>query len=131
MKPKTFLQSAHQPPWQVMVQGMNGTKRLRKVASQLLGDKVKPENVIGETLTRVTGDCDIQSEEFIEKLKQRVLSGRAVAHNYEEFVEDPIAMWVETQFEYTKSMGVPLKEPYPDPFVVARVLELNWRNCWE
>lgn len=90
-------------------------REVAKVASQLFGDKVKPENVIGETLSRVTEDCDIQSEDFIERLKQRVLAGRAVSHDYEEFVKDPIAMWVETQFGVLRKHGNTLERAIPRP----------------
>lgn len=63
------------------------------LASQLFGTRVAPENVIGETLRRVTQTLDIYSGN--EALRRRVLDG-ALPTTADAFRADPLAAWVET-----------------------------------
>jgi len=74
-----------------------------KATSLLFGSKVSPENVIGESLRRVTNDEDIDTPEFINRLRAR-LNSPAPANSadltdltdFTAFTHDPLAIWIET-----------------------------------
>jgi len=69
------------------------------VASQIFGAMVKPENVITETLERATPDKDFEDPEFQGSLKERVASiDREMSKDYEDFVKDPLSIWIESTF---------------------------------
>ena len=77
-----------------------------KVASQFFGAKVKPENIIGETLRRSTSEVDISDPEFISRLKQRVSDPVIeVPKTYQAFVNDPLSVWIESTFGVTNEEG--------------------------
>lgn len=65
------------------------------VASELFGDKVLPEHVIGETLRRSTREFPSSEPGYLEGLKQRIQSQYALTA-YIELVEDPLASWIES-----------------------------------
>lgn len=64
-----------------------------EIASILFGDKVKPENIIGETLVRATDEAK-SNENFTEKLKPCV-EGLHLPETYEQFTRYPLSIWVE------------------------------------
>ena len=66
-------------------------EKVAEVASQLFGTTVLPENVIGETLVRATG------EHAGPVTIQRITAPAAPA-DYADLVRDPLASWVETSF---------------------------------
>ncbi|RKZ02136.1 hypothetical protein DRQ21_09325 [Candidatus Fermentibacteria bacterium] len=90
-------------------------EEVASVASKLFGAEVKPCNVIGETLTRITEYSNTASEKFVEKLKHRVETGKPVPLVYNEFVKDPLAIWVETQFGVEKNDQNVLERAVPKP----------------
>ncbi|PSR66845.1 DEAD/DEAH box helicase [Nocardia sp. MDA0666] len=65
-----------------------------QVASTLFGTPVRPENVIGETLVRATGEppATVPAERL-----RRLDAPRT----YAELVGDPLARWIETRFGLT------------------------------
>jgi serine/threonine protein kinase/superfamily II DNA/RNA helicase/very-short-patch-repair endonuclease len=66
-------------------------EKVAEVASQLFGVTVLPENVIGETLVRATGeDAGLVTIE-------RIIAPVAPA-DYVDLVRDPLASWAETSF---------------------------------
>lgn len=78
-----------------------------KIASQLFGAEVRPEGVITESLRRATPDRDLKQERFVAELKTRVTEvnqGQIFPSDYERFVQDPLAIWVES------TLGVEMKE---------------------
>ncbi|HWQ36643.1 MAG TPA: DEAD/DEAH box helicase [Blastocatellia bacterium] len=78
-----------------------------RVATQLFGAEVRPEGVIMETLRRATSMRDLRDTQFIEELKTRitgVTSGESFARDYESFIRDPLAIWIES------TLGVELKD---------------------
>ncbi len=75
-------------------------------ASLLFGDLVMPENVIGETLCRVTPERDLCDPRFIEELRHRISHPeRYPLHSYDAFTNDPLSVWIESV------LGVGRQEP--------------------
>lgn len=68
-----------------------------QVASQIFGAPVQPQNVIGETLRRVTPEPDLESPAFREALTRRVAEPRSL-NTLKEFVSDPVSSWIESTF---------------------------------
>lgn len=74
-------------------------KQVASIASALFGDIVRPEMIIGESLSKVTRNIDIQQEHFVERLKESIEK----AENFEtdanadyfEFIENPLSIWIE------------------------------------
>ncbi|MGB8984466.1 MAG: DEAD/DEAH box helicase, partial [Anaerolineales bacterium] len=71
-------------------------KDIAEVASKLFGDRVYPENIIGETLRRSTSHIDFQDPANLEDLKKRIPSPDAIPDSVSEFLRDPLASWIET-----------------------------------
>lgn len=70
-----------------------------RVASQLFGAEVKPENVIGETLRRATPERNLSDTGFVAELTARVSDeSRTPPESYAEFVADPLSSWIESTF---------------------------------
>ena len=64
------------------------------VASKLFGTEIKQSDVIGETLERLT-EPEKGMKAVIPLLKDRIESGVRKWKSQEEFVQDPLAIWVE------------------------------------
>ncbi len=78
-------------------------KEVARVAAKLFGASVEEENVIGETLRRATASQSLDDSDFIKSLKTRITDGPlgdGIA--YEEFVADPLSVWIETTFGIEK-----------------------------
>jgi ATP-dependent helicase YprA (DUF1998 family) len=65
-----------------------------KAASLLFGSVVPPENVIGESLRRITAETDIETLEFIDSLRTRL--SKNPPEDFNSFANDPLAIWIET-----------------------------------
>ncbi len=75
---------------------------ISRVATRLFGAEVKPENVIGETLRRATPDEDHNDPSFVSDLTARVRDvDRRPLTDYEDFVADPLSVWIESTFGVT------------------------------
>ena len=73
--------------------------QVARVASLVFGAPVQPNDVIGETLRRVTLPRDPADDAFIAELRQRVADpARRPPHAFAEFVADPLSSWIETAF---------------------------------
>ena len=70
-------------------------KEVAQLAQQIFGSEVKEENVIGETLTRITSEYDDNSEAFINELTQRLKSS-TTSLDFEKFIRDPLSSWIES-----------------------------------
>jgi len=69
------------------------------VASRLFGSPVKPDNVIGERLRRITSDVALDDPNFKEKLRARVMDASfEIPSSFDAFCSDPMAGWLETTF---------------------------------
>jgi len=74
-------------------------KQVAEIATTIFGDEVKPENVIGETLTRSTPTQDLSSSEFVSDLRERVSDNEhKPPTQYAEFINDPLSIWIENTF---------------------------------
>jgi ATP-dependent helicase YprA (DUF1998 family) len=73
--------------------------QVARVASDLFGDTVRPENVIGETLRRATSESNADDPAFRDRLTRRVADRGAVSPaGYAEFIADPLSCWIEATF---------------------------------
>ncbi len=69
-----------------------------RVATKIFGAEVKPERIIGETLTRTTPDRDLDDPAFVSELRQRLQPGVEPPYDRERFIADPLSGWIETVF---------------------------------
>lgn len=81
-------------------------QEVSKIASILFGSEVKPESVISETLKRATPYNDINSPDFIEQLSKRLNDDNyKFSNKYHEFINDPLAIWIESIFGVKEDNG--------------------------
>jgi len=73
-----------------------------RVASIFFGDEVKPENVIGETLKRVSEEKSFDTPSEIEGIKKRIQAPKSIPENYASFMEEPLSCWIESTFGITR-----------------------------
>ncbi|WP_222271956.1 DEAD/DEAH box helicase [Modestobacter marinus] len=66
------------------------------VATRLFGSEVTPERVIGETLTRATTATNPTTEQL--RAAVAAAQGPEQTRSHAEFVDDPLAGWIETTF---------------------------------
>ncbi len=70
-----------------------------RVASALFGDTVLPQDVIGETLVRVTPPADTRAPEFLAELRARLAEPLpAPPRGFLPFANDPLSSWIESTF---------------------------------
>lgn len=74
-----------------------------QLTETIFGAPVKPENVIGETLQRITEDADINSEAFRTALRKRLTTGAPLPEDLPSFRKDPFAIWLESTFGIFRS----------------------------
>ena len=80
--------------------------QVARVASMLFGAPVQPDHVIGETLRRATPARDAADPAFKAALRDRVAdAGREPPRAWDDFVADPLSIWIETTFGLTKEAG--------------------------
>ncbi|MBT3391937.1 MAG: DEAD/DEAH box helicase [Chloroflexi bacterium] len=77
---------------------------ISELASLFFGDRFHPEHIIGETLTRTTVDAPIGSAEFSAILRQQIKPSYEFPKRFEEFVDDPLAIWVESTFGISQEL---------------------------
>ena len=71
-------------------------QEVAKVATLLFGAPVAPDDIVGETLERVTKEHDGDDQEYMEALRRRVGGGReAIPDTYGGFVQDPLSSFLE------------------------------------
>ena len=64
--------------------------------------------MIGETLRRATPLCDVAEAQCIEGLRAAVRDAdRSLPTDYEAFVQDPLASWIETHLRRDGARGPP------------------------
>lgn len=77
--------------------GVEQQKRdVAEVATRLFGDIVRPEHILGETLKRSTIELDFVIPVTLGALKARILEPNLIPENYADFLNDPLACWIET-----------------------------------
>ncbi len=67
-----------------------------RVATMIFGAPVEPDQVIGETLCRVTPEREHESAEFVASLQARLASGAHPPADLESFLGDPLSSWIES-----------------------------------
>ena len=67
------------------------------MSSRLFGAEVRPDDVIGETLQRLTPDLDTCDPGYLDALTAAVSQARP-PDTFDEFAVDPLASWIETTF---------------------------------
>ena len=72
-------------------------ERLAVVSSRLFGAEVRAKDVIGETVRRVTPDCDTSGPGFMAALTGAVTETRPPGA-FDAFIDDPLSGWIETTF---------------------------------
>ncbi len=72
-------------------------QKLAEVGSRLFGMEVRPQDVIGETLRRVTPERDEDAPGFAPALAAAVETARP-PQSHAAFVADPLVAWIETVF---------------------------------
>lgn len=78
---------------------MEQNREISRVASLLFGSKVEPENVIGESLQRLTQEFDFDSPVVISKLRDSIDSTlKANDANIDDIKQDAFFSWIETTF---------------------------------
>lgn len=75
------------------------------VVSQVFGERVPPQNVIGETLRRGTKECSFADSAVLETLRKSVESDAKPSKEYEAFQQLPLASWIEETFGLKKEVG--------------------------
>ncbi len=73
------------------------------LASRIFGTTVKADQVIGETLERATAEIDMSDPAQVSRLREIVSNGAAgIPSTFEQFIEYPLACWIETTLGLTR-----------------------------
>ena len=75
------------------------------VASRLFGAEVRPEHVIGESLSRATPERDSSDPDQVSELRKAIDGAAEIPSNYESFVNAPMASWLEDTFGLHREEG--------------------------
>lgn len=75
------------------------------VVSQVFGEQVLPQNVIGETLRRGTKECSFADSTVVETVRTSVESDTKPSTEFEAFRRLPLASWIEETFGLKKEVG--------------------------
>lgn len=74
-----------------------------EVAGRIFGSPVQPEHVIGETLRRTTPEVEHGAAFSAALAEQLADPAWAPPNAYDEFIRQPLAMWIESTFGVTRS----------------------------
>lgn len=72
--------------------------KVAEVASLLFGAEVRPAEVITERLERATPERDLDDPGYLATLTRRVQEGGPPPGSFDEFVADPLSVWIESTF---------------------------------
>ena len=75
------------------------------VAGRLFGAEVRPEHVIGESLSRATPERDSSDPDQVSELRKAIDGAAEIPSNYESFVNAPMASWLEDTFGLHREEG--------------------------
>lgn len=89
--------------------------RVAEVAEKLFGAEVQPGDIISETLRRVTTDRDITNTEFKGELARRVDASPPAGFSVEDFLNDPLSIWIESTFGLDEDSSGRLERATPIP----------------
>lgn len=71
-------------------------KVVADVAGRIFGQPVRVEDVIGETLERVTKEVDFDDGSQVALLQRAFADSANIPTDYEAFIEHPLASWIES-----------------------------------
>lgn len=78
---------------------MEQNREISRVASLIFGSNVEPENVIGESLQRLTNEFDFDRPADVSKLRDSIDSTlKANDANIDDIKQDAFFSWIETTF---------------------------------
>ena len=80
-------------------------EEIASVASRLFGAEVKADSIIGETLTRESPELDFSAPQIISQLREDVARTKDFPTVYADFIQTPIASWLENCFGLTRESG--------------------------
>src|SRR5581483_3052773 len=72
--------------------------RIADVASRIFGAAVRADDVIGETLRRVTPERATGDRAFVDALREQLTAAAEPPRTFGEFVAAPLASWLESTF---------------------------------
>ncbi len=75
------------------------------VTTKIFGVEVKPNRVIGETLTRFTPEYDLEDTATIRDLRGRLEPDRRPSTDRSVYFSDPLSSWLETTFGLESEPG--------------------------
>jgi len=78
------------------------TRVVADFATRMFGLTVKPESIIGETLSRVTED-NVDRERLRRRLQNPPQRGLSIS--FQDFCSDPLSAWMESKFGLTREEG--------------------------
>jgi ATP-dependent helicase YprA (DUF1998 family)/very-short-patch-repair endonuclease len=78
-------------------------RAVAEIASTIFGVSVKPERVIGETLRRASRVRDLADLKFRSELQAALASGDLPEGNRAQFLEHPLAAWIESTLGVRKA----------------------------
>jgi len=78
---------------------------IARVATKFFGAEVRPENVIGETLRPATDLGQIHDASFVDRLRRRIANQGDPPADYESFIADPLAVWIEANIGLRREDG--------------------------
>lgn len=92
---------------------VDSAREVAAVASTLFGSEVKPENIIGETLTRATPEVDLHSPAVRDAIIQVVIDrARSAPTGHDEFLRHPFSSWIESTLGiYSDTTGRLVRHP--------------------
>jgi len=82
-------------------------QEIAEMASKFFGTEFKPDNIIGETITKITIDCDVNNTDFQAKLKFAVQNDSFDTISFTDFASNPLVAWIENVFgiKYSDESG--------------------------
>ena len=76
---------------------------IARVASKLFGTVVNPEHIIGETLTRISPDINLNDQNYIESLRQYLThQDSPLPVDNQAYTNHPLVRWIESTFGVVK-----------------------------
>ena len=81
-----------------MASEKDATAKVSIVASKIFGREVLEENVVEETLERMTPEMDESDSSILDQLRKEVSGYSAMPTDFEELKNTILASWVETNF---------------------------------
>ncbi len=108
------------------------------VATRLFGAQVRPDDVIGETLTRVTEEKGFQDSAAKGLLRKQIGDAAVIPTKYDEFVALPMASWLESTFGLqrasnsdrpVRAIPKPIRGEHGAAHALAELTGLDEKQC--